>query len=697
MRPFIILFIAISLPLSVLHAGDVSFNRAPLAEKPYSELPLGSVRPQGWLQDQLQRMANGMSGHLDELYPEVCGPRNAWLGGDGDTWERGPYWIDGLYPLAVLLNDEALRNKAMQWIEWTLSNQRPDGQIGPYPVDDKKRERPPPEGAQIAKPDDWWPRMVMLKILQQHYSATGDPRVIDCMRRYFKYQLSELPTRPLHDPDNSQSGSWWARQRGGDNLMAVYWLYNITGDAFLLELADLIYSQTTPFTDQFLGRNTIRLKRYEGILDEANNAYINNGSYHCVNVGQAMKTPVIRYQSDRNPDHLKAVEYAFTDLERYHGQPHTLFGGDEGLHGRELTRGSELCTAVEMMFSLEKMLEITADASFADRLEMVAYNMLPTQITDDFMGRQYFQQANQISATFGDRNFHNDNGDRVVFGLTSGYPCCTCNLHQGWPKFVHHMWMATNDGGLAAAVYGPTTVNWHIGDTKVSISEETVYPMEDTVRFVVSAEKQVSFPLHLRIPAWCSEPAIAINGTPYNFSVENNRVVIARAWKNNDVVTLHLNHRLRVKRWHENSASLYWGPLLFALRMKEDWSERTDPSPQGKPYLEVRSDTHWNVALIENHLRDPASSFVVESQAPNDSYFWNEENAPLRIKAEGFYHPNWTEYNGQAGPIPFSPQNPWGTRIYWKPQPAQFELIPYGCSTLRISAFPTIVLPRNRN
>ena len=107
------------------------FNRAPLAEKPYAELPLGAIRPEGWLRDELQRMADGMTGHLDEWYPEVCGPRNAWLGGDGDTWERGPYWIDGLYPLAKLLDDEELEAKAMKWIEWTLANQRANGQIGP--------------------------------------------------------------------------------------------------------------------------------------------------------------------------------------------------------------------------------------------------------------------------------------------------------------------------------------------------------------------------------------------------------------------------------------------------------------------------------------------------------------------------------------------------------------------------------------
>ena len=77
---------------------------------------------------------------------------------------------------------------------------------------------------------DWWPKMVMLKVMQQYYSATGDKRVIDFMTKYFQYQLKTLPVYPL------DHWTFWARYRGGDNLMSVYWLYNITGDDFLLDL-----------------------------------------------------------------------------------------------------------------------------------------------------------------------------------------------------------------------------------------------------------------------------------------------------------------------------------------------------------------------------------------------------------------------------------------------------------------------------
>jgi len=77
-------------------------------QNPYQELPLGAIKPQGWLREMLIRQKDGATGHLDQLYPLVMNQRNGWLGGDGDQWERGPYWIDGLLPLAYILQDKAL-------------------------------------------------------------------------------------------------------------------------------------------------------------------------------------------------------------------------------------------------------------------------------------------------------------------------------------------------------------------------------------------------------------------------------------------------------------------------------------------------------------------------------------------------------------------------------------------------------------
>src|SRR6056297_1054224 len=99
-------------------------NQEPLISQPYTALPLGTIKPKGMLLKMLEVQRDGLTGNLDSVYSVVCGPDNGWLGGTGDGWERGPYWLDGLVPLAYLLDDEHLKAKAQEWIEWSLENQR---------------------------------------------------------------------------------------------------------------------------------------------------------------------------------------------------------------------------------------------------------------------------------------------------------------------------------------------------------------------------------------------------------------------------------------------------------------------------------------------------------------------------------------------------------------------------------------------
>lgn len=673
----------VAVPRLMADESRYVFNRAPLAAKQYCELPLGAIRPEGWLRDELERMSQGMTGHLDEWYPEVCGPLNAWLGGDGDTWERGPYWIDGLYPLAKLLDDDALDAKAMKWIEWTLANQRPDGQIGPRTLRKEDRTQPPPAGVQIHKPDDWWPRMVMLKILQQHYLATGDQRVLECLDRYFRYQLKELPNRPLHDPQNPRSGSWWAAQRGGDNLMVVLWFYNITGEQYLLDLAELLSEQTVPVASWF-GPGVDNVIRFRGDQGPA---------LHCVNVAQMMKTPVIRWQLDQSQQRLDAVENGFADLRVFHGQPHGLFGGDEGLHGDGPDRGSELCTAVEMMFSLEKMFEITGNPMFGDRLERVAYNALPTQATDDYRGRQYFQQTNQVQVTEGERDFFNDGGERQVYGLLNGYPCCTCNMHQGWPKFAQHLWMASRDNGLAAIAYAPSTVTAQVADGQTAtLKMETGYPFEEVVSITVSVSEPTVFPLNLPIPGWAAAARVEVNGEPTGKPNAGCMHEVAREWKDGDVVTLILPMDLRTSQWFARGVAIERGPLVYALDVGEAWSEVERARPDGVPdtamhrgYIEVRPTSPWNYALPERVVQDPQQHIeVVQGEVPNRNP-WTREAAPVHLVTKGIRLPYWTLNRNSAAVPPLSSAP--------RPKDAQEEeitLIPYGATTVRTAVFPWV-------
>ncbi|SOD82065.1 beta-L-arabinofuranosidase domain-containing protein [Spirosoma fluviale] len=640
-------------------------NRYPLRPNPYIELPLGAIKPQGWLKEMLLRQKTGASGRLDELYPLVMGKRNGWLGGDGDQWERGPYWIDGLLPLAYILNDPELIAKVKPWVEWAINSQQPNGYFGPL------TDYPQEAGVQRDNCQDWWPKMVMLKILKQYYSATQDQRVIKLMTNYFRYQLRELPKHPL------DHWTFWARYRGGDNLMVVYWLYNHTGDAFLLQLADLLHKQTFDYTNGFLNTNLLSQQ----------------GSIHCVNLAQGFKEPLIYYQQHPDPKYAKAVDKGLADLRHFNGMAHGLYGGDEALHGNNPTQGSELCSAVEMMFSLESMLNITGRVAYADQLEKIAFNALPAQVSDDFMGRQYFQQANQVMLSRHVRNFdQNHGGTDVCMGLLTGFPCCTSNMHQGWPKFTQNLWYATPDKGLAALVFSPSEVSAYVaGGTPVTFTEETNYPFEETIKFTLKTDKNsksLAFPFHMRIPAWCTKATITINGTVWKEVAGNQIVTMNRNWKSGDVVELQLPMHVMQNTWYENSVSIERGPLTYALKMEEETKTVTndkDPIDYGNQYVEVRSSSPWNFGLVnvpEGKLEQAVNVVKKETVSP---FPWNLTNAPAEIRIKARRIPSWQLYNDMTGPIPYSLTNGLETGKL-----EEITLIPYGCTTLRISQFPLV-------
>jgi DUF1680 family protein len=662
-------------------------NRAPLTSKPYLELPLGSIQAEGWLLDQLQRMKTGMTGNLDEIYPEVMGKRNGWLGGDGDGWERGPYWIDGLLPLAYLLDDDSLKAKVQPWIEWTLNNQTEEGYLGPTPFE----EEPDYEaGLQRGMRKDWWPKMVMLKVLKQYYEATGDERVIEALTKYFRYQLNELPDTPL---DN---WTLWANRRGGDNLMVVYWLYNITGDEFLLELGDLIAEQTFPWTEVFLNESGEapndpwhynKLKRYP--FDSAEIAALSvsqQGSMHCVNFAQGLKQPAVYYQRTGDQRYLQAVHQALHDMEKHHGQPQGMYGGDEPLHGKNPVQGVEFCSVAEEMFSLETMLTITGDMSFADRLEKITYNALPAQASDDFSSRQYFQAANQVQLTDQMQVSYQTVGHKgtdFVFGTLSGYPCCTSNMHQSWPKYVQNLWYATADGGVAALLYAPSSVSLKVADgINLQVKEETGYPFRDEVKFTLNPEKEARFPFHLRVPAWAEAAQISINGEAWEGKISEQIAVIERSWQAGDEVVLKLPMELRTSQWYEFSRAVERGPLVYALKIR-DRQQTKDRGDKYRAFQEVYPLDDWNFALLKEDLQNISESYEVVEKDWKGEYPWNLENAPVEIKARGVQLPEWQLTQG-------APHFPawWGGRTGEEVEVQEITLVPYGCTTLRITEFP---------
>ncbi|MDD6203721.1 MAG: glycoside hydrolase family 127 protein [Firmicutes bacterium] len=618
----------------------------------FSPLVPGEVQAASWLRHQLLLQAEYMTGQMELLSPDVKpdgADRSGWLGGSGESWERGAYYVRGLVSLAYVLKDNALIEKAQPWIEWVLQSQTESGCFGPHADD-----------AQF----DYWPLMPMLMALEEYADATGDERVIPFLEKYFAWQTKAIRSTPL---------SGWGSARGGDNIFAVLWLYEKTGDKSLLVLAKKLYNQTYD---------------WEAAYDE--DAW--RGTYHIVNLQESFKLFPVMYALTGESKYLDIYYKGIESLYIAAGRADGMSNGDEVNRGIGATYGSETCAVVERMLCDEIALYITRDPSVADHLELVAYNALPQQYLPDMTGQVYFTMQNQIRADMGNHGFTSDGGDRSVYGFPGGFPCCAHNCHMGWPLFVASMWMRTSDGGLAVGAYGPCSVTTAAGGQTVTIDETTDYPFEDTVRLTVHTDKTVRFPLYVRIPEWCTDAQITVNGQAVPFdSTDNGYLCLTADWSDGDVAELVFPRSVRAELSQNNSVAVKYGALLFAVQICEKW-EKIPYNPNNWnltddfPSWNITPTTAWNLALSGFDPTHPEDFFTVSCETPAADMTFRAENAPIVLTAAAVNVPDWTEntVTHTAGLLPVSPVK----TAHLGTEQVTVRLIPYAFTRLRIALIP---------
>jgi hypothetical protein len=637
-------------------------NRAPLQPSNFIKLPLGSIQPQGWILKLLELQKDGLCGHLGEISAWLKKDKNAWLSEGGDHgWEEVPYWLRGYSDMAFIFDDPAMKKEAMVWIDAILKSQKEDGWFGPEVKTGKTGNI------------DFWSNMIVLFTLQNYYEYSNDQRVIGFMKKYFQFELNV--------PDEKFLSSYWENSRGGDNLYSVYWLYNISGEKWLLQLAEKIHRRTADWTQKSTLPN-----------------------WHNVNVAQCFREPATWFMQSADSAHLTASYNDFFLIRRTFGQvPGGMFGSDENARMGYIDprQGTETCGFAEQMTSDGIMTRITGDPMWADNCEDVLFNSFTAAFTSDMKSLRYITCPNGVTADDKNHSPGIDNKGPFLTMNPFSSRCCQHNHGHALPYYLQNLVMASNDNGLAAIMYNACTTTAKVGNgTKVTLVEDTKYPFEEAIRFTLNMDQKVTFPLYLRVPGWCKNASVKVNGAIVKLtSTPDSYIRLDREWSNGDQVTLNLPMELASRTWqvNQNSVSVDYGPLTFSLKIEESYKKissiksaigdskwQEDADPEKWPAYEITPLSPWNYGLIINK-KDLSKSFrVVRKEWPADNYPFSLDHTPIEIRAKGRQIPSWGI--DKFGLVDVQPLYPVKTN---KPI-EDITLIPMGAARLRISAFPVV-------
>lgn len=658
-------------PSTASFNGYYTGNKAPLLPLRFIKLPVGSIKPEGWILKYLELQRDGLTGQLGNISAWLDKNNNAWFSGNGEGdhgWEEVPYWLKGYGDLGYILKDEKIIGETKLWLDKVFQSQRPDGYFGPRVIENEHQEN---KGTS----PDIWPNMLMLWCMQSYYEYSSDARVIPFMTKYFKWQAAL--------PEDQLLKTYWENSRGGDNLYSVYWLYNRTGEKWLLNLADKVHRNTANWTQQD-----------------------NLPNWHNVNVAQCFREPATYYMQVKDSSFLQAAYNNFYLVRNLYGQvPGGMFGADENARkGFDDPRQAvETCGMVEQMASDEILTGITGDPMWADNCEDVAFNTYPAAVMPDFKALRYLTAPNMVVSDGKNHSPGIENEGPFLMMNPFSSRCCQHNHAQGWPYYAAHLWMATPDNGIAAMLYNSSTVTVKAGNKKataVTLKQTTNYPFDDHIKIEISAGAVVDFPLYMRVPAWCNNAVVAVNGRTVNIDpVAGSYIRLQNKWKQGDIIELTLPMKLTQREWqrNKNSVSINYGPLTFSLKIDESyklidskqfvqhdsrWQASADQTKW--PSYEIYPASMWNYGLLLNGKPLSEQFEIVKKTWPADNFPFTAGAVPVLLKAKGKVIPEWTlDKYGLCDVLPQSPVNVTTSEQI-------IELIPMGAARLRISAFPVV-------
>lgn len=641
------------------------------AEQKLKKLPLGAIKPQGWLLSQMQSVCN-----LQKRIGSLSG-----LVKDGEWMpsESLPRYVRGLILLAYALGDEKLKEKVASFMTPIFSSANEGGDFGP-------------QGTRSQTP-----KIEAIKTLLTYYQATENERVIPFLKKYFKNQFNTYSLTP----------SWYdSRARLLEEIEAIEAVYRETDLEWLRDLAERLRDDSNDWfkiasrfpyqkpAKRYISKKALKriqkrvltfetadntAKRQRAFTPEYAKKNWNKKTHQRavelsgVNIAKAVKYPAVygRLMGDESLKNLSLK--MISSLMKYHGTPLGMFACSPYI-GDDMVDAVDVQASVEMLESLVEVLKETGDYSVADLIERITFNVIAGAALQDCSAVQDTLFINQIEAgedcklPFGkaDNAFYTRKLSRGAIALLSAYP-----LYMQTACMV-------KDEELNFLTYTPCTMDIPIAGGRLTISEKTNYPFRNTVVFrVESAEGDPEVKINFRVP--CNTTMQLISGGQVVAS-GTKQISVKCVLKTGSTFMLRLNIPLKISQNRDGTQSLFKSNVLMALKLPCDMA----PSVTDAGIVGVNCTKKWNVTPVlakklvagERHLIEEEEVVVNDM---DDAPFGLDE-APFELKIRSKNVLNW-----ESEDILLTPK---AKKCIFSEESLERIYVPFGCTVTRIAKFP---------
>jgi len=567
--------------ISCLFCG-LSVVAAPSAAPARAACQIEDVRINGYLGARLDACFTNNVKNTDGTYLSAVFQKH-----EGTSDWRSEFWgkwMHSAVPAFRYTKDAALKKNIDDSVKILLATQRADGYIGNYRDD-----------CHMQSWDIWGRKYTMMGLLH-YYDLTGDKASLEAARRVADQLITEVGPGA---PGKIQLVGMHHGMASCSVLEPIMWVYNRTQDGKYLSFANHIAAAMEDFEDS----PKLVSKAISGVPVAERFPHPDpwwswkNGikAYEMMSCYQGL---LELYQVTGNKPYLQAAEAAarnIIDEEINSAGSGSAF--ECWYHGKRFETAPtyhmmETCVTTTWMRLCQTLLRITGNPVYADQLEKTTFNAYLATIARD---GSTFSKYCPLSGTRGRGE------DQCGMKIN----CCVANGPRGFVAIAGSVLMADAEG-VMVNLYNASTATITIPSSgkRVTVEQQTDYPMGNKVTLRISPGQEAAFALKLRIPAWSTGTKVAVNGAEVSGIKAGEYLALRRTWKPGDTVDMTFDFRGRMESKNEHFA-FFRGPILLARDARFNDGVVDQPAQMPDPAKPVA------ITPVESHPSDIWMAFTV--------------------------------------------------------------------------------------